>query len=85
LPAEGAATAEVRQIFDRPPSHCEVTKHWVLKGHYAYGKYQRGLFPAAVATPVQYGPSTKDRSVDVGYAGKVMFYNEAIASKWAEL
>jgi transposase len=58
-PLGEAATAEIRQVFDLPPLHCEVTEHRVLEARCVCGKVHRGAFPAAVAAPVQYGPRAK--------------------------
>lgn len=47
---------ETRQVFDIPPLRHEVTEHRVLEAVCSCGKAHRGLFPAEVSAPVQYGP-----------------------------
>jgi transposase len=58
-PVGEAAVVETRQVFDLPPLRCEVTEHRVLEAPCACGKVHRGVFPAAVTAPVQYGPRSK--------------------------
>ena len=59
LPLSGATVVETRQVFDIPPLRHEVTEHRVLAARCACGRIHRGVFPAEVAAPVQYGPRIK--------------------------
>lgn len=54
-----AVVVEARQVFDIPPLHHEVTEHRVLAAVCRCGKAHRGVFPAGVSAPVQYGPRLK--------------------------
>ena len=56
-------TGEVRQVFDRPPVHVEVTEHRTFEARCACGKVHRSAFPAEVAAPVQYGAQVKALAV----------------------
>lgn len=59
LPLPQATVVEVRQVFDLPPTHYEVTEHRVLGVRCACGKWHRGAFPEGVKAPLQYGPRLK--------------------------
>ena len=50
---------ETRQVFDLPPLQCEVTEHQVREAQCRCGAVHRGVFPAGVSAPVQYGPRSK--------------------------
>lgn len=56
---ENAVVVEVRQVFDIPPLHFDVTEHQALEAVCACGKTHRGEFPSDVSAPVQYGPRLK--------------------------
>ncbi len=58
-PLEGGAVVEVRQVFDIPALHHEVTEHQVTEIRCTCGKIYRGEFPDGVTAPVQYGPRIK--------------------------
>ena len=58
-PLGTAAVVETRQVFDLPPLQCEVTEHQVLAAPCLCGAVHRGVFPAGVSAPVQYGPRSK--------------------------
>jgi transposase len=59
--ADVAVTAqEERQVFDLPAIRIEVTAHWVeVKTCPGCGAETRGVFPAGVSGPGQYGPGVK--------------------------
>jgi transposase len=59
LPLPEATVAEIRQVFDLPPTHYEVTEHRALEAHCVCGKRHRGEFPEGVNAPVQYGSRLK--------------------------
>lgn len=58
-PLEGGKVVEVRQVFDIPPLHHEVTEHRVTEIRCLCGKIYRGAFPDSVTASVQYGPRIK--------------------------
>lgn len=58
-PLGEAVVVERRQVFDLPPLRCEVTEHQVLEAQCTCGKIHRGVFPATVSAPVQYGAHSK--------------------------
>lgn len=58
-PLSDTAIVETRQVFDIPLLYHEVTEHHVLEARCACGKRHRGVFPAEVTAPVQYGPRIK--------------------------
>jgi transposase len=58
-PLAGKICADVRQVFDLPPVHVEVTEHRICEVLCACGKRHRSLFPPAVVAPVQYGEGIK--------------------------
>jgi transposase len=64
-PLGTAVVVETRQVFDLPPLRCEVTEHQVLEAPCTCGKVHRGVFPAAVSAPVQYGPHSKAAAVQL--------------------
>lgn len=51
-----AQVVQVRQVFDLPAKRHEVTEHQLMQAQCQCGKVHRGVFPAGVAAPVQYGP-----------------------------
>lgn len=58
-PLGQAVVVETRQVFDLPPLQCEVTEHQVREARCRCGAVHRGVFPAGVSAPVQYGPRSK--------------------------
>jgi transposase len=58
-PLIDAVVVETRQVFDIPALHHVVTEHQVFEARCSCGKVHRGVFPAEVAAPVQYGPRIK--------------------------
>ena len=58
-PLSAAVVVETRQVFDLPPLQCEVTEHQVRAAPCRCGAVHRGVFPAGVSAPVQYGPRRK--------------------------
>ncbi|MGI9105474.1 MAG: IS66 family transposase, partial [Pyrinomonadaceae bacterium] len=64
LEHERVTGCEGRQVFDLPPVKLRVTEHRVLTKHCARCRHwTRGLFPAGVEAPVQYGPGVRARCV----------------------
>jgi transposase len=51
-----AEVVQVRQVFDLPAKRHEVTEHQLMQAQCQCGKVHRGVFPADVVAPVQYGP-----------------------------
>jgi len=51
-----AQAVQVRQVFDLPAKRHEVTEHRLMQARCQCGKVHRGVFPAGVVAPVQYGP-----------------------------
>ena len=51
-----AEVVQVRQVFDLPAQRHEVTEHQLMQAQCPCGKVHRGVFPAGVVAPVQYGP-----------------------------
>lgn len=51
-----AEVVQVRQVFDLPAKRHEVTEHQLMQAQCQCGKVHRGVFPAGVVAPVQYGP-----------------------------
>jgi transposase len=47
---------ERRQVFDLPPAAVEVTEHQLVERECGCGHRTKGLAPAGVDAPVQYGP-----------------------------
>jgi transposase len=58
-PLIDATVVETRQVFDIPTLGHEVTEHRLLEARCTCGRVHRGVFPAGVAAPVQYGPRIK--------------------------
>lgn len=58
-PLAGNVCTDVRQVFDLPPVHVEVTKHRICEALCICGKLHRSLFPPAVIASVQYGEGIK--------------------------
>ena len=54
---------ETRQVFDLPTLRHEVTEHQVHETKCICGKVHRGVFPADVTAPTQYGPRIKAAAV----------------------
>jgi transposase len=60
LSAIEATGHEKRQVFDIPPLHLEVTEHQAeIKQCPGCGQQVKGIFPAYITQPTQYGPRLK--------------------------
>ena len=60
-----AQVVQVRRVFDLPAKRHEVTEHQLMQAQCQCGKVHRGVFPAGVAAPVQYGPRVLAAAADL--------------------
>jgi hypothetical protein len=63
---------ERRQVFDLPPAAVEVTEHQLVERECGCGHRTKGIAPAGVNAPVQYGPRIAAIIIYLVYAGQFL-------------